>query len=259
MKLKKYLIFFSILFSLSLFFILNNVVSGQIYKNSRIKNEEIVKELDDRFFQKSTEYGNYWVSLPEKISSNKITPIVILLHGGVFNGADHGYIFTRIFRSVYKDYNIVVASPKMPVNSYPVWRQKDKKLIKSVIENVKKEYRLNPESPVFFGGFSNGAEYALKLVLTKEVKANGVFAFAGGCRLVWNKINKSVNRNLPIFLSAGYKDGNWIGSTLASYRHLKLKKFSNVTIAGFPGVEHWIDIKQVYKLLEWIKENKNNV
>ncbi len=255
MKLKKYLIFFLSLFLLSGFLILNNAISGQIFKNKRVENKEIVKEFSKLYYKDKVDKGTYWISLPEKISSKLKTPIIILLHGGVFNNSDHGYVFSRIFRSVLKHDNVIFVAPTMPVSSYPRWRKKDESFIKHVLRKVKRDYRINPLSPVYFGGFSNGAEVALKLVLSEQIKVKGVFAFAGGCRLVWNNIDDNVDRNIPVFLSSGHKDGNWLGSTVASYKHLKSKKFSNVIIKGFPHVEHWIDRKQVYELFKWVKEN----
>jgi predicted esterase len=144
----------------------------------------------------------------------------------------------------------------MPVSSHPVWRVKDYELIESVVKDVIKKYRLNPESPVFFGGFSNGAEVALKLVFSSKIKTKGVFAFAGGIRLIKNRsLIKKSDRNLAVFLSCGKNDANWIGSTLYSYNYLKKNNFKNLTVKGYAGLEHWISREQALFFLDWIEKN----
>ena len=257
MKVKKEVSLLAIIFAASFMVLATNTISGKLSKPRRSPIKHIIKRFEKRIFCVNSSLGKYWISLPEEISTKYKTPIVVLLHGGVFKERDYGKVFLKgIFEKLIKERNVILALPVMPESSHPVWRAKDNILINHVIESLIQKYRLNPESPIFLGGFSNGAEVALKLVFSNRVKVKGVFAFSGGIRLIKNRsLIKKADKNIAIFLSCGQNDANWLGSTVSSFKYLKKNSFKNLTIKGYPGLEHWISKKQALFFLDWVKKN----
>jgi len=253
MKVKRSLAAFAVLSFISILFLATSVLTGQINIHKKTKKTKPVKvQFPKRLFSARIDGEKYWVQLPREISSEYPTPIVFLMHGGVFKNVDYGYIFLNIFRSLIKDFNIIFVVPSMPRSSWPIWQKKDYQWIKKILRKTKKDFRLHPQSKIFFGGFSNGAEHALKLSLTGEIKPDGVFAFAGGCRLFLKNPVINMDRNIPIFLSSGYNDGNWFGSSVSSYHYLKKNHFTNLKLLGVPHLEHWISSEQALQFIEWI-------
>ena len=90
MKLKKYFTAFAVLFLFSTVFLATNALTGQITENRKKLNQKPVRiQIKNRFYSAQMDGEKYWVHLPKEISSEYPTPIVYLLHGGVFKNVDY--------------------------------------------------------------------------------------------------------------------------------------------------------------------------
>ncbi|OQZ00984.1 MAG: hypothetical protein B6D35_04505 [Candidatus Brocadia sp. UTAMX2] len=191
--------------------------------------------------------GEYFISVPSSYTPDRSWPMIIALHGVGGNGYE---MAMKWLKSTTHYNEFIIAAPTYGSGLW--WKEEPEKLVLSVLDKVKRSYRIDTNR-IYLTGFSSGGHGVWYFGIRYPWLFAAINPIAGECPLPSFLVNL---KNVPVFIVHGLKDtvipveaGRDAGSRLERLHY-------NVLCQELPELKHQFPAETAGKVLEWFRMNK---
>ncbi|MDP8261423.1 MAG: dienelactone hydrolase family protein [Candidatus Kappaea frigidicola] len=189
----------------------------------------------------------YYIYLPKKYSPSKEWPLFIGIHGLMADGKQA----MDLWKGFADKEGFILVCPNLP-DGYPLLRNNADKQMIDIIEEVRKNFRIDKEK-VFMTGFSGGAQFLSRFVFKRRnvVRAASIIS---GRWFDLSIITSSVKTDFLV--TVGANDKARISDSRKLAERLKDKKY-DVKFKISPGAGHWVCDEAKELTIELFREMKS--
>lgn len=176
----------------------------------------------------------YYLFVPEKISTLKNVPLVVLLHGSGRNG----FSLVEKWKDLADKEEIILAGPDSINSAQWTWGADGPDFLHDLVEALKKTYPINARR-VYLFGHSAGAIFGLCMSLIESEYFAATAVHAGALQKEDYALTDFAKRKIPMAIWVGDSDAYFPLSLVRATRDMLVSRGLPIQLTEIPNHNHW--------------------
>lgn len=177
---------------------------------------------------------SYYLFVPEKLSTSKPLPLIVLLHGSNRNGLS----LVDKWKDLADKEEIVLAGPDAKDSSRWAAPQDGPDFLRDLVEDIKLKYPINGRR-VYLFGHSAGAGFALQISLLQSEYFAATGVHAGALSPEGYSLTEYAKRKIPMAIWVGDRDPFFPLDVVRKTRDALISKGFSLQLTEMPNHDHW--------------------